>query len=123
MNYENFFYNDEFYTDMDSFLLEIEAETVEELNNNHPDNSEWKFEFSKLEKVGDFDPTEISQYLADKFYDDNYERFPDDSNEKIAEIINKCIDWDRLNGHMPKYYYPNGEFETITFDDIYKYLE
>ncbi len=111
---ENFFYNDQFCSDLSDLMdiLDIDEDNLNELA------EDWsvKVEESALEKI--FPITE--QFIIDAV---NYhsarhdDRFPQDSEtifKSVGEAIKNGIDIDKINDAMPSLYYANGDKFTIT---------
>lgn len=117
---ENFFYNDEFYPDIECLVsyLGIYEENVNELD----DNYSIKVELSNLEPIfSKIDASYICQLLADDEEDRLTENF--DEEEEIMKALNESIDFIALNEKIPKYYYRANNFATITKSDLVEYFK
>ena len=108
---ENFFYEENFFTDTDSFLehLELDIEDANDL----PDNFEIEVEVAKEEPIVKFSV----DWIVDRIYE---ERIPDDDDtyERLRDIIKNNIDFDKLNSEIPKAWYGNGSVKLTKKDFI-----
>ena len=111
---ENFFYDDNFCSDIEDLarVFNIDEDNVNELE----DNWQVKVELSDLEPIFKVDSDYLCQLLADT----NEERLSDDFDEyaKVLKALKETIDFDKLKDALPKLYYPNNNFETITKADL-----
>lgn len=120
---ENFFYEEEFCSDLGELIdyIGYEEEDIIEFDND------WYLEIypSKLEKV--FVATD--KWLVDAvlratdYFDD---RFPEDSEdimERIGDAIKKVVDIDRLNSLLPELYYPIGHKAKVTKQDLLDFIK
>lgn len=112
---ENFFYNDDFYSDLNDLIdsLEIDIDRLEE---------DWSIlvEQCSLEKIFTFKEKFITETILEAT--DTWEdRFPEDSDrtfDKIKEAIKQGIDIEKMNNLLPSLWYPNGKKVTITKKDL-----
>lgn len=107
---EHFFYDDNFCTDLEDLanIFDIDEDNVNELK----DDWQVKVELSDLEPIFNFDADSLCQLLADA----NEDRLSEDFDEeaKVLKALKETIDFDKLKDALPKLYYPNNKFETIT---------
>jgi hypothetical protein len=112
----NFFWGDEFYSEV-SDLLNIVSET-EDLSDLEED---WSIECqgSVLEPIFELSAEKIFEKLGGEDRDDeNYE-----AGEKAIDVLNKHIDFEKINSLLPKLYYPKrGDKFIITKKDLLEYL-
>jgi hypothetical protein len=111
---ENFFYNDNFYSDMESFIhenFEDESEIAE-----LEDDKLFLCKGSKLEPILKLS----AEWIAERIDDDRFsENNSDGEIEEISEILEKNIDYEKINSLMPKLYYENYKDKfTITKQDL-----
>lgn len=111
---ENFFYNDNFYSDMESFIhenFEDESE-IAELD----DDKLFLCKGSKLEPILKLS----AEWIAERIDDDRFsENNSDGEIQEISEILEKNIDYEKINSLMPKLYYENYKDKfTITKQDL-----
>lgn len=81
-------------------------------------SDEWSCEFQLTSKKPVFQLTfkELKEWLSRKC---GYDRWPKDlGNEIIDEALKQSIDIDKLNALIPKLWYPNGKFVTVTKQDL-----
>lgn len=114
---ENFFYNDEFYSDLDWLMdvLEIDETSVHDLEDD------WEIECyeSTLEPLFRLDYEWIIDHIDE-------ERWTEDAEEsiKVKKILEKHINFDAINDEMPKLYYGNERKKfTITKADLIEYFK
>lgn len=111
---ENFFYEDTFCSDLEDFanLFGIDEDNVNELK----DDWQVKVELSDLEPIFNICAENLCQLLADA----NEERlsYDFDEEEKILQALKETINFEKLNDALPKLYYPNNKFQTITKADL-----
>jgi spore cortex formation protein SpoVR/YcgB (stage V sporulation) len=107
---ENFFYNDEFYSDIGDLCsaLDLDEETIKSL----PDNYAIEAFESMLEPVVSLSADWIFNRI-------NEERYTEDGNEseKVYKIL-EIIDYATINAQMPKLYYPTRKKFIITKADL-----
>jgi DNA replication initiation complex subunit (GINS family) len=124
---ENFFIDEDFYTDIEDYLayLEFEQENVEAL----PDNFEQETELSTLEPVCEIDADWLFETIIEQIIDNHEDRISADDGalekveEKIKVALQASINIDKINEWMPKYYYPNGTKGKITKQDLLDYFK
>jgi hypothetical protein len=115
---EHFFYEDNFCLDLDDMvdILDVNEDNVNELDDD------WfvKVELSDLESIFNIDAENLCQLLADA----NEDRLSEDFDEeaKVLKAIKESIDFDKLNGALPKLYYPNNRFEIVTKIDLVEWF-
>jgi len=116
---EKFFIENDFYSEFTDFLddYQIDEDNVQDL----PDDWEVKIELSDLEPIFDLDAETLCKIISQC----SEERLSEDENEedKIIKALEKCVDFEKLKKELPKLYYPNWEYETITKADLLKYFE
>lgn len=108
---ENFFYEDEFHTDLESLISTI-GDDFEDFK----DDWSIKVELTDLEPIFDVTVNSLCSLLADN----NEERLTDnfEEEENIKKALSESIDFEKLKSLLPKYCYPNGKFEVITKQDL-----
>lgn len=111
---ENFFYNDNFYSDMESFIHENfdDESEIAELD----DDKLFLCKGSKLEPILKLS----AEWIAERIDD---ERFSENNNEneveKIMKVLSGNIDFDKINALLPELYYENYKDKfTITKQDL-----
>lgn len=111
---EHFFYEDTFCSDLEDLanVFDINEDNVNELK----DDWTVRVEFSDLEPIFKIDADNLCQLLADA----NEDRLSEDFDEeaKVLKAIKETIDFDKLKDALPKLYYPNNKFKTITKVDL-----
>lgn len=113
---ENFFYEDVFCSDLDDLLNQLNEEASDL-------NDDWtcRVELTTLEPMF----TLNADNLAEMLYNNKEERYSEDApqDEVIIKALKECIDFEKLNSKIPKLYYPNNKFVTITKKDLIEYSE
>ena len=117
---ENFFIDDKFYSNVEELLEDLEIETVDEI----PENYSEKAESASLEPISkgityEYLVDTVFSYLEDRMPEDYTKEFED----KIVNAIKQSLDIDKLHSLMPKLWYANNEFITITREDLISYLD
>ena len=116
MNKETFYYNDKHYSELCALMedLDITEENLAELE------EDWtlKVEETDLEPMFTLDADWICERLDE-------ERMSEDGDEadSINELLKTHIDFTKINELMPKLYYPNNTFFTITKKDLIEYCK
>lgn len=119
---EHFFYDDRFCSDMSDLLLHLDMNDDKEVIEALPDDYTIKVELSDLEPIIKDDANEIAEWVEDKAIQANEDRFSEDNcdkeSEKIKEAFKQSFDIEKFNSLLPKLYYPNNKFATITKQDL-----
>lgn len=113
---ENFFYDDEFYSEICDLL---EAMDIEDGKENEQIEDDWSIEC--FESVLEPLVTLNYDWIVDRV---NEERFPED-NDRVSQQFSKAIesiDFTKANELMPKMYYQTRKKFTITKADILEYI-
>lgn len=112
---QNFFYDDKFYKDLESF---IERENLTGIICQLDDNQTWECMGTQLENYAHID----ADFIVDAI---DEERKTEDGDEliDIKELLNKYCDFDKINAAMPKAYYPSESEFTITKADLVDFLK
>ena len=118
---ENFFYDDKFYSELSDYLDDIEVNELEDFD-DLDDNFLIKIEYSEVQPVFEITPSSLLEMLLDCNEDRIDDNFDDRHEKKIIEVLNKCIDFEKLKTELPQYYYGNGQFEIITKQDLIEYF-
>lgn len=115
---KHFFYDDTFCSDLEDLanVFDIDEDNVNELK----DNWQVKVEMSDLEPIFNIDADNLCQLLADA----NEYRLSEDFDEesKVLKALKETIDFEKLKEALPKLYYPNNKFETITKADMVEWF-
>ncbi len=115
---EHFFYEDNFCSDIEDLarVFDIDEKNVNELK----DDWQIKVELSDLEPIFNIDAENLCQLLADA----NEDRLSEDFDEeaKVLKALKETIDFEKLKEALPKLYYPNNKFETITKADLVEWF-
>lgn len=110
---ENFFFNDEFMSDIDSLLhqIGIDEDDVSSL----PDD--WSKECFESEERPIVKLS--ADYILRMIDEGNFsENGYDDESAKIAAILNENIDWKKINELIPTLFYPTRNKFYITKADL-----
>jgi hypothetical protein len=111
---ENFFYEGDFCVDIDDLLFHtgIEEDDINDLK----DDWQIRVELSDLEPIFNIDAYNLCQLLVDANEDRLFEDF--DEEARVLKALKETIDFEKLKEALPKLYYPNNKFETITKKDL-----
>ncbi len=111
---ENFFYDDRFCSDVSDLfdIFDIDDENLDEL----PDDWSVKVELTDLEPIFKIDADNLCQLLADANEDRLSEDFDEEAN--VLKALKDSIDFEKLKEALPKLYYPNNKYVTITKQDL-----
>jgi hypothetical protein len=99
---ENFFYNNDFYRDLESFINECfdDEDEIKELE----DDKIFNCKGSTLESI----ITLSADWITNRIDDDRFsESNSDDECEKTTKILDNNIDYDKINALLPKLHYEN----------------
>ena len=112
------FYEDTFCSDLEDLanVFDIDEDNVNELK----DDWQVRVELSDLEPIFNVDADNLCQLLADA----NEDRLSEDFDEeaRVLKALKEAIDFERLKELLPKLYYPNNKFETITKADLVEWF-
>jgi hypothetical protein len=115
---EHFFYDDNFCLDIEDLagVFDIDEDNVNELK----DDWQVKVELTDLEPIFKVDADNLCQLLADT----NQERLSEgfDEEARVLEALKESIDFEKLKEALPKFYYPNYTFVTITKSDLVEWF-
>ncbi len=114
---ENFFNGERFCTDLGDLMDDLDiGEDV-----NLPDDWTHKVEEAELQPMFQLD----SEGLSDLLYNNNDERYDEDATQfdDVTKALKQSVDFDKLNSMIPKLWYPNGKFITVTKMDIVEYVQ
>ena len=111
---ENFFYNNDFYTDLEDFIEKVfdDESEIADLDNDKL----YLCKGSKLEPILSLS----AEWIAERIDEDRFsENNSDGEIEEISEILESNIDYEKINSLMPKLYYENYKDKfTITKQDL-----
>jgi hypothetical protein len=114
----HFFYDDNFCLDIEDLakVFDIDEDNVNELK----DDWQVKVELTDLEPIFKVDADNLCQLLADT----NHDRLSEDFEEeaRVIEALKESIDFEKLKEALPKFYYPNYKFVTITKSDLVEWF-
>lgn len=116
---QHFFYNDTFCSNLGDLaeILNIDEDNVNELK----DNWHVEVELSELEPIFKVDAEYLCQLLADA----NEDRLSDvfGEEEVVLKALKESIDFDKLRDSLPKFYYPNNQFELVIKEDLIEWFD
>jgi hypothetical protein len=111
---ENFFYNDNFFTDLEALACELQDDF-----DVFAEGEELVIELSVEEPIVKFTP----EWIVDRIDDD---RFTEDGCEReyktIKEALSSTVDFDKLNALIPKVYFGSGKMVKIKVSEIKEWL-
>lgn len=109
-----FFIEDEFYTDIESYLIakDLELEDIQKL----PDDYKLAISDCDLEPMFQLNASTLSEILCGNYE----ERFSEDSPEAdtIEKALSECIDFEKLNALIPQLWYINGKEAELTKQEL-----
>jgi len=113
---DNFFYSDDFYSDLGELMdaLDLEEEDIPLL----PDDYSLDCQESKKEKLVTLSNSWISERIDE-------ERFPEDGDwvfDKVDKALSQ-IDYEKVNSMMPELYYESRVKFRITKQDLLNYIK
>lgn len=122
---ENFFIEENFFMDLDSLISHLDLDddkSIEELE----DDWSTEAELSNLEPIFQFNEKFLIDLImenTDKWAD----RWPEDDEDitaiQVRKAVKENINLTKLNEDLPKLYYPTGQFEEITKQDLLEYIK
>ena len=115
---QNFFYNDNFYSDLGELIdyLELEPETLED---------DWIINCKEttLQKIFVMKKEFAIDAIVSQtdIWEDRFPEYSEDLFTRIEKAIGDAIDIDKLNEGLPSLHYANGTKFHITKADIVEY--
>jgi hypothetical protein len=110
---EPFFYNDNFYTELED-LCSYEEWDKEEIQ-SWPDDFKLEADCCDLETIEEIDAEWIASRIDDeRFSEESYDK----EYAKILKVLNENIDFDKINSLLPKLYYSNRSKLYFTKADL-----
>lgn len=109
-----YYYNENFYHDLDQLIDDLDFEKVEDLDDD----------FSIIYKECDEEPIiQLSaEILGELISDWQEERFSEDDSEgeheSIVKVLSENINFDKINSEMPTLLYPSRRKVQLTKKDI-----
>jgi len=119
---ENFFYNENFCSDIESLMsdLDLDEDEIQDLE----DDWHVTCEETTLEKIfvikKDFAVNAIMNQT--ETWEDRFPEECDDLFKRIESAIEQSIDIEKMNNLLPELYYPNGKMFKITKKDLLDYI-
>jgi hypothetical protein len=114
---ENFFYDNEFYSDLDSLMDDLDLNAEADIYQLPDDWFITCFE-SKREPIFILSVDFITDAI-------NEERFSEEGREfdEINEVLSNNIDYEKINALIPNLYYPTRTKFLITRADLINYIK
>lgn len=106
---------DRFYNDINEIIDDIidwEGKELEEL----PDDYTIEVGLCTLEPIFQLNSEKLQEILLDSFEDRSSE--DGDEWDKVESVLQKHINFEALNNDIPKLWFPNGETEIFTKDEL-----
>lgn len=116
---ENFFDDDRFYSNLEDYISDVfdwGDGDGSDMVKNLPKNWSVKVELSDLEPMFPVNSDGLCDLYGEAYEDRGSE--DGDEYERVKEAFDQCIDFEKLNSMIPKLYYPNNKYETITKQDL-----
>lgn len=113
---KNFFYNENFYSDIQALINNIHIEF--NVDNAKELKEDWQIrvELADLEPIFEVDADILCELLANQNEDRLTENFGEEQD--VLAALNECIDFEKLKEKLPKLYYPNGKFMSLKKSDL-----
>lgn len=112
---ENFFVDENFYFELSDL---IDSTSFEEDLSDLEDDWSVEANWSNLEKAFTLSTDWIMKYIGEERFDED-----SDTHEKCYDLLERCIDYDRINSLVPEMYYATKEKFTITKQDLLDYIK
>lgn len=106
-----FIYNDEFFDEIEDLVdsLNLTEESIEDYKNGIT------VEECQLEPICKIN----AEWMLERI---DEERFPEDQfdeiSEKVEDVLNKYIDFAKVNEMLPKLWYGTGKLYKISYDEL-----
>lgn len=107
---ENFFYKDDFYSELSDF---VDALDLEEEINDMPDDKVWECNEGSLQRILSLS----AEWISERIDDDRWPEEDETTSAKVSKAL-FVIDFEKVNAMMPKLYYPSRKKFIITKQDI-----
>jgi len=110
---ENFFYNDNFYSDLSELAQRFEDD--DELK-DFSDDEIFEIELSSEEPI----IVLSAEWIANRVEDERLGDDGDDGDqiEKLIDVLNKHVDFEKVNSLIPKMFYTTGEIAFVTIKEL-----
>lgn len=117
---KNFFYDEQFYQDLDMLVCSLDIEEIQE--DYELDEVVCEVELAKEEPIFELNAKDLFDFLADTQEErlvelDNLQQ-EQQREKEIIDIINQCFDFKKFAKLLPKYYYSTGKYKEITKRDL-----
>ena len=108
------YYNENFYHELSDLVADIDLETFKV-------GDTITVEDCDLEPIGKISAELLTELLMEQWED----RRSEDGNEddKTELVLSENIDFDKINGLLPKLWYPNGKEITFTYEQLMEAAE
>jgi len=114
---EPFFVDDNFYTDLEDYMEQNDLAEVVDVNQFDDDWTQ-EIHLCREETIFEIDKGDF-EGVVDDLVDGHEDRIGErDVSEDILAAIMGGLDLAKVNAAMPKLWYPNGEKDTITKQDL-----
>lgn len=114
---EHFFYEDVFCNDIEDLLMELDMD--EDEVPHLPEDWYITCMGSTKEAVFQLTPDWITRPINEERFSED----PDDMVDKIRLVLNRNIDFDKINKLLPRIYYPANKEFKITKADLLDYIK
>ena len=106
-----YYWNENYYDNVKEIIDDMDMDCFK-------DDDILKVELCELRPMFQIDADKLSQLVCEYFEEDFVEDFYERDSEKITEIINGSVNFEKLNSEIPNYWYPCGKFEKYTKQEL-----
>lgn len=104
-------YDDKFYQDETDLAIFIGHEDLSKMEEGFL----LTYDYCELRPIEQFDGWSIADRVDDeRFSEDN----DADERDRIAQILNENVDWDKINELIPKLWYPSKRKGEVTREEL-----
>lgn len=102
-----YLYNDEFYDEIEDIIDALE-EPIEEYKNG-----------ITIEECREEPICKINaQWIVERIDEERFPENNDDTYEKVEDVLNKYIDFAKVNEMLPKLWYGTGKLRRISYEEL-----
>lgn len=106
-----YYLDDNFYHQLEDIVDDLDLEVMS-------DTDTIKVENCALEPIITLSAEILADYLEGYLEERHSENNQDEELDKIIQVFKNNIDFEKINSELPKLYYPNNTFVTLTKQEL-----
>jgi hypothetical protein len=120
---EMYYYNDSFFGDADDIIEHVIDDNEFKSESDIAQDFKIEYEDCELRPIYKLDADLLYNLLLDHFEENSTEDGSEWDEEKIKPLIEKHFNFDSFNADAPELWFPNGAKNTISRDEVVKYMK